>query len=75
MHDDLLAIDWFELADRPVDEVRHAFGLLPKDLEAIAAGSRGPWEPGGISPFQFNAGRSLAEAEGRRYDAYGATVS
>ena len=39
---------------------------------AIAAGSVGPCEPGGISPFQLRAGRALAEREGREYDAYGA---
>jgi hypothetical protein len=71
---DLLAVDWFELADRPVDELRETFGLLPKDPDAVAAGSRGPWEPGGISPFQFNAGRTAAETEGRPYDPYGAAV-
>jgi len=72
---DLMAVDWFELADRPLEEVRQQLGIVPKDPEAIAAGSRGPWEPGGISPFQLNAGQALAETEGRRYDAYGADVS
>jgi hypothetical protein len=72
---DLLAIDWFELADRPVNEARIKLGVAEKDSEAVRAGSRGPWEPGGISPFQFNAGRSLADAQGRPYDAYGAAVS
>ena len=72
---DLMAVDWFELADRPVDEVRETLGVVPKDPEAVSAGSRGPWEPGGISPFQFDAGRAQAEAEGRSYDPYGAAVS
>jgi hypothetical protein len=72
---DLMAVDWFEFADRPVDEVRQALGMLPKDAEAVAAGSHGPWEPGGISPFQVNAGRSQADAEARPYQAFGAAVS
>jgi hypothetical protein len=71
---DLMAVDWFELADRPVDEVRRQLGIVAKDLDAVASGSRGPWEPGGISPFQFDAGQSLADAEGRAYDPYGAAV-
>lgn len=71
---DLMAVDWFDFADRPVDEVRSQLGIVPKDAEALIAGSRGPWEAGGISPFQLHAGRSLADAEGRPYDAYGAAV-
>ena len=72
---DLMSVDWFELADRPVDEVRRTLGIVAKDPEAVTAGSRGPWEPGGISPFQVNAGKALADAEGRPYDLYGAAVS
>jgi hypothetical protein len=71
---DLMAVDWFELADRPLDEVRDRLGVVPKDPDAVVAGSRGPWESGGISPFQFNAGQSLADAEGREYLPYGAAV-
>jgi hypothetical protein len=42
--------------------------MLPsKSKEALVAGSVGPWEAGGISPFQLNSGRKLAEAEGREY--------
>ena len=41
---------------------------------AVAAGSVGPWEPGGISPFQLNAGRKMADALGVPYDAHGASV-
>ena len=72
---DLMAVDWFEVADRPVDEVGRALGIADKDSEAVAAGSRGPWEPGGISPFQLKLGHAQAEAEGRRYDPYGAALS
>jgi hypothetical protein len=71
----LLDEDWFDLADRPVALVRSEFGFPPKALEATAAGSVGPWQPGGISPFQLNAGRALARQEGRTYDSFGATVT
>ena len=30
------------------------------------------WEKGGISPYQAEAGRTMAEAEGRPYESYGA---
>jgi hypothetical protein len=71
---DYLRLDWFSLAPLPVDEVRQRFGLRPKSPSAEAAGSVGPWSPGGISPFQMKAGRALAERDGRRYDSYGADV-
>lgn len=70
---DLLGTDWFELADRPVEELREAFGVVPKSDAALAAGSVGPWEPGGISPYQWTTAREAAEAEGRPYEAYGAS--
>ncbi len=70
---DLLAVDWFALADRSVAELRAEFGVVAKSAEAVTAGSVGPWEPGGISPFQFAAGGAVAQAAGRRYDAHGAT--
>jgi hypothetical protein len=70
---DLLNIDWFEYADRPLEEARVHFGIPPKSERAIAAGSVGPWEPGGISPFQYAAGRDAAAAAGRTYDSFGAT--
>jgi hypothetical protein len=70
---DLMGVDWFEYAELPVDDVRAEFGIEPKSDAAFAAGSVGPWQPGGISPFQLQAGRRLADAEGREYDSYGAT--
>jgi len=70
---DLLATDWFAYADTPVDDVRTDLGLPPRSERAIAAGSTTPWEPGGISPYQFAQGRTAADAEGREYDAYGAS--
>jgi hypothetical protein len=69
---DLLKIDWFEHAARSVDEVRAEFGVVPKAEHAIEVGSVTAWEPGGISPFQYECGRRAAEAAGREYDSYGA---
>ena len=71
---EFLATDWWSLADKPVDEVREMFTVVPKAEKALAAGSVGPWEAGGISPFQDQAGRELAAAEGREYDSFGASV-
>jgi hypothetical protein len=70
---DFLRVDWFALAARPVEEVRAHFGLVQKAPEAVAHGSVGPWQPGGISPFQWEAGQALARIEGRPYEAYGAS--
>jgi hypothetical protein len=70
---DLLRIDWFEHAARPVDDVRAELGVVPKSEHALEAGTVGPWEPGGISPFQHAEGARKASAAGREYDAYGAT--
>jgi hypothetical protein len=72
---DFLRTDWFDLAALPVAEVREHFGVVPKSDAALEAGSFGPWEPGGISPFQLRAGRALAEAEKRDYESFGASVS
>lgn len=70
---DFMAMDWFAVADRPVAVLRQELALPPKSESALRAGSVGPWESGGISPFQLNAGRVLAEAEGREYRAPGRT--
>jgi len=72
---DFLQMDWFAVADRSCEELRKRFHLVPKSQAALAAGSVGPWERGGISPFQMNAGRALAEAQGRPYDAHGASLA
>ena len=69
---DFLRIDWFDLAPLTVEEVRARFSLVPKDASAVEAGSVGPWEPGGISPFQRTAGEAKAASEGRSYDSHGA---
>lgn len=71
---DFMRLDWFAVAHRPVDELRAEWGVVAKSADAIAAGSVGPWEPGGISEYQDGAGRRHAEALGIDYDAFGATV-
>jgi hypothetical protein len=70
---DLLTVDWFAHAERSLSEVRTEFGVVEKSERALVAGSVGPWEPGGISPYQYETARRLAETEGRAYDSYGAT--
>ncbi len=70
---DLLNIDWFLHAARPVEDVRTELGIVPKAEHAIEVGSVTPWERGGISPFQYECGRQAAETAGRVYDAYGAS--
>jgi hypothetical protein len=69
---DFMGLDWFELAERPVARVRRGFGVPAKSDDARAAGSAGPWQPGGISAFQVDAGRQLAEQAGQPYEAFGA---
>ena len=71
---DFLRTDWFSLAERSVEDVRAHFGVEDKAAEAVAAGSVGPWERGGISPYQWAAGRALAAARGLAYDPFGASV-
>jgi len=71
---DLLTVDWFEHTDDPVDTVRERFGFPPKSADALDAGSVGPWELGGISPFQLAFGQHAAEARGEAYDPHGAAV-
>ncbi|MFC9993801.1 hypothetical protein [Nocardia sp. NPDC127526] len=67
---DFLDLDWFTLADRPVAVVRSEIGLVPKSDSAIAAGSVGPWQAGGITPFQLNSAQTAATAAGREYIAW-----
>jgi hypothetical protein len=65
---DFLAIDWFSLSDQPIDDVRARFGLTPKR----AAGSPGPFEPGGMTDYQLAAGRAAAAQRGVPYESWGA---
>lgn len=71
---DYIALDYFSMADRPIEEVREQLGIQPKADKAVAAGSIGPFEPGGISDAQLEAGRSLAAEQNRRYEAFGAVA-
>jgi hypothetical protein len=71
---DFLRQDWFEVAHLSIADARRHFGVPPKAPGAVAAGSVGPWEAGGISPFQVRSGEELARLEGRRYASYGAHV-
>ena len=70
---DFMAMDWFAIADRPVAVVRDELALPEKDPAVVGVGSVGPWQPGGISPYQSASGRAKAAAEGREYDDFGAT--
>jgi hypothetical protein len=70
---DFLTMDWFAVAHETPEALRARFHLQPKSADTVAAGSVGPCSPGGISPFQMNAGRELAAAQGRVYDAHGAS--
>jgi hypothetical protein len=67
---DFLGVDWFTLADRQVADVRSDFGVADKSPDALAAGSRGSWEDGGITAYQLNASREAAEQAGRPYIAW-----
>ena len=71
---DFLRVDWFELADRPIEEVRQMFGVEPKSPEAREAASMNAWEPGGISPYQLASGQAMAARLGVPYDSFGASV-
>jgi ubiquinone biosynthesis protein Coq4 len=71
---DLLGLDWFEHADQPLDEVRARLHVEPKDARAVDAGSVTPWEAGGISVYQLNAGHYAASVSGHDYDAHGASA-
>ena len=71
---DFLSLDWFGVANLTSEAARERFHLVPKSAEARAAGTVGPWEQGGISPFQMESGRALAARRGVPYDAHGAAA-
>lgn len=64
---DFLGMDWFAVADRPVDVVRAEVGLVTKDPSVQALGSVGPWQVGGLSAYQRRAGGELADLQGWDY--------
>ena len=67
---DFLALDWFELATRPLDDLRREFGIVAK---SPAISSPGPFERGGINEYQLDQGRAQAEARGTSYETWGAS--
>jgi hypothetical protein len=71
---DFMRLDWFTIAHRPVDELREEFSVVAKANDAVVAGSVGPWEPGGISEYQLEAGRERARLRGEQYEAFGASL-
>jgi hypothetical protein len=52
---DLFDVDYHELADRPVGEVRERLGMPPKSPTAIEGGSVGTFDPEGMSENQRRA--------------------
>lgn len=72
---DLMGIDWFLYADASVEEARRELKMVPKAGSALSAGSVGPWERGGISPYQLRSGQRLAEEDGREYESFGAALA
>jgi hypothetical protein len=71
---DLFELDWFDLADRPIEVVRAELHVPPKDAAAIDAGSTSPWEAGGFTSFQLDAGRRIADELGVPYEPFGAST-
>jgi hypothetical protein len=69
---DLLGFDWFTIADAPLAGARASFGVPSRSEPAVTAGSVSPWEPGGISEYQFWQGQRAAHVAARRYDSFGA---
>jgi len=49
---DLFDVDYYELADRPVGEIRELLSMPPKSAGAIDGGSVGLFDPGGMSENQ-----------------------
>jgi hypothetical protein len=54
---DLLEVDYHELAESQVDDLRGLLGIPPKSLEAVAMGSPSVFDPAGISDLQRDAGK------------------
>jgi hypothetical protein len=69
---DQMAVDWFGYANRQLDELQAEFCVHDKSERAVAAGSAGPWQRGGISPFQLSLGKVHARRVGRTYSSWGA---
>jgi hypothetical protein len=70
---DFLSVDWFSYAELDVEDARERLGVVGKSHNAIEAGSVSPWEPGGMSEYQYAAGRRRADETGESYDSFGAS--
>jgi len=58
---DLFFVDYHELADRSIEEVREMLCVPAKSEAALAGGSVGPFHPDGLSEFQREAGLQAAD--------------
>jgi hypothetical protein len=54
---DFLALDWFSIAEQPLAALRDDLGVRPKQVA-----TPGPWDAGGITPYQLNSARRLSPA-------------
>ena len=70
---DLLRRDWFADAAARSPTCGPSSASSPSRSTRSTSGSVTAWEPGGISPYQYECGRRAAEAAGREYDSYGAS--
>jgi len=57
---DLFTVDFHSVAEHPVSLLAELLGIPEKSDEALAGGSAGPRDPGGISEFQREAGARAA---------------
>lgn len=62
---DLFTVDFHSVAEHPVSLLAELLEIPPKSDEVIAAGSAGPFDPGGISEFQRDAGVRVAQNPAR----------
>jgi hypothetical protein len=58
---DLLEIDFHDVVDQPITEVRDQLGFDPKADRALAVGSAGAFDPAGMSRIQREYAASLDE--------------
>lgn len=59
---DLFDVDYYAVADRPVDELRAQFGIPAKSAAALEAGSAGAFDLAGMSQIQR---QRVSQREGR----------
>jgi hypothetical protein len=63
---DLFEVDYHEIADRPVNEVRTLLELPAKSSDALRSGSAGAFERAGMSERQRRIADERAQREGER---------